>query len=247
LGLDIILCVDRQFCKWLGTAYLLFFQFSCSAPAPDPHLTIDLTPKASTQRSWSSLAVALGQIDVPLVATKCGPAVVVIVGASKQGSGVILSRGHLVVTNAHVVEDGDSFAVRLLDGRSVTGEVVMRQNELDLALLRLPMGDYPSVDLGDSDQLKPGERVVAIGAPLGLEQTVASGEVAAIRDVGGTPVLQISVPISHGSSGGGLFDAHGLLVGITTASATNGQNLNFAMPASAVRLLLSRAGAAGIL
>lgn len=186
----------------------------------------------------TSLLTALGQLDVPAVAERCGPSVVVIVGSSKQGSGVILAGHQMVATNAHVVEGQSKLEIKLRDGRTVEGAVLVSDAVADLALLQLPAGNYPTVEIGDSDALRAGEGVVAIGAPLGLEQTVSSGEIAALRQVDGERFIQISVPISRGSSGGGLFDRNGRLVGITTASATMGQNVNFAMPSNTLKKLI---------
>ncbi len=214
---------------------------ACSHPKKDPHLTFDLTRRESDEPM--SLAAALGQVDAAAIADKCGPAVVVVLGATKQGSGVILAGNNLVATNAHVVEGEASLTIKFRDGNTLAGALVVADPHLDLALVRIPPGNYPSVQLGDSDALRAGERVVAIGAPLGLEQTVSSGEVAALRLMDGERIIQISVPISHGSSGGGLFDRKGRLVGITTASATDGQNLNFAMPSNSLKTLLARPAA----
>lgn len=204
-------------------------------PKKDPHLSIDLTRR---EGNTPSLAAALGQLDVPAVAERCGPAVVVILGNNKQGSGVILAGTQLVATNAHVVEGQSSLEIKLRDGRSFKGTLELADEKADLALVRLPVGTYPTVELGDSDALRAGEGVVAIGAPLGLEQTVSSGEIAALRQAEGERFIQISVPISRGSSGGGVFDRNSRLIGITTFSATAGQNLNFAMPSNRLKELL---------
>lgn len=208
----------------------------------DPHITVDLTEEGAKTRP-PSLADALGQMDPVAVAARCGPAVVVIVGATKQGSGAVLRERSLVVTNAHVVEGESALTIKFKDGRTVKGEVAIVDDEADLALIRIPPGDYATVALGDSDHVQPGQPVLAIGAPLGLEQTVTSGEIAAERILDGVRFLQISVPISHGSSGGGLFDRSGNLIGVTTGSIENGQNLNFAVPASAVKRLLAKEAA----
>ncbi len=210
---------------------------SCAKPKKDPHLTFDLRSRSNDSLSF---AAAMGQLDVPAIAERCGPSVVVILGQEKQGSGVIIDDGRLVVTNAHVVEGEPALRIRLQSGTTVSGELLAADPKADLALLRMPSGRYAAATLGDGYPLRAGEPVVAIGAPLGLEQTVSSGEVAALRELEGQTVIQISVPVSRGSSGGGLFDRQGRLVGITTASIEKGQNLNFAMPARAVRDLMNR-------
>jgi len=91
-----------------------------------------------------------------------------------------------------------------------------------------------------SSSLAVGERVYAIGAPEGLELTLSEGVISGLRDFDGAHVIQTSAPVSPGSSGGGLFDAHGHLIGITTFSMKEGQNLNFALPTEWVDALVKR-------
>jgi S1-C subfamily serine protease len=206
----------------------------CAAKETDPRISIDLTERGGGG------AFPNTAINVASIAERCGPAVVVVIASTKQGSGVILPTGRHVVTNAHVIEGEKEVELRLSDGRSLKSRVSSVDAQADLAILILPQGSYTPAQLGEHG-VRVGEDVVAIGAPLGLEQTVSAGIVSALRGPDdATTVIQISVPISPGSSGGGLFDRRGRLIGITTASLAKGQNLNFAMPVSMVRSLLSR-------
>jgi len=101
--------------------------------------------------------------------------------------------------------------------------------------LRIDAGNLPVLPLGDSDQVRPGDSVLAIGHPLGLEDTVSNGLISAVREVhAGLQVLQISAPIAPGSSGGPLFNERGEVIGVATAVSTTGQNLNFGLPSKYV-------------
>lgn len=110
----------------------------------------------------------------------------------------------------------------------------------DLAVLRVNATLQP-VTLRNTPA-RTGEEVVAIGSPIGLTNTVSTGIVSALRKMQGREVIQISAPISHGSSGGGLFDRQGNLIGITFAGMEEGQNLNFAIPVSQVQQVVAKAG-----
>jgi S1-C subfamily serine protease len=153
------------------------------------------------------------------------------------GSAVAVARD-LVVTNAHVVAGGG--AIRVMQGESSWRAAVLdRDEERDLCRLRITGLAATVALVRDSDGLRIGQRVYAVGAPEGLEMTLSEGLISGFRDFRGQRVVQTSAPISHGSSGGGLFDETGGLVGITTFMLGAGQNLNFA-------ILAERALAPGI-
>ncbi len=168
-----------------------------------------------------------------------GRAVIYIVSIARggkvlaQGSGFLVRPDGVFVTNFHVVENAAAVAIRLPDGRElqVTGLIAVKP-EYDLAVLKVESGGLPVVPLGDSTTVKVGERVVAIGSPLGLENTVSEGIVSAIREENGYRIFQITAPVSPGSSGGPLFDMNGKVIGVTFLQITEGQNLNFAIPSS---------------
>lgn len=165
------------------------------------------------------------------------PSVVVIRAGERLGSGVVVGKG-LVVTNAHVINGAASWAVTL-QGRVETAIVRASSAAHDLALLSLDTRDARPVALRRSTALVVGERVYAIGSPRGFEQTLSEGLVSGLRPEGGVRIVQTSAPISPGSSGGGLFDATGRLVGITTWQRLDGQNLNFANPVEWIEELLA--------
>ena len=158
-----------------------------------------------------------------------------------QGSGFVVKPDGFVVTNFHVIEEASGLIVKMLDGEIYDRvQVVDYDRRRDLAVLKIPaFKELPTVAMGDSSAVKVGQQAVAIGNPQGLEHTVTSGMVSAFRQAEGYRLMQISVPISPGSSGGPLFDLRGNVIGITTSGMQgDAQNLNFAVPIEYVRPLL---------
>ena len=180
------------------------------------------------------------------IAKEANGAVVSIVMSDKeghpiaQGSGFLISKDGRVVTNYHVIKSGRSAVVKLPDGASFPVEGVLASDKhRDVAIVKAHGNDFKALTLGDSDRLQVGEEVVAIGSPLSLESTVSNGIVSAIRTVEeeGGKFLQITAPISPGSSGGPLFNMAGGVGGITTSHLVGGENLNFAIPINDVKSL----------
>lgn len=135
-----------------------------------------------------------------------------------SGSGVLVDPEGVVATNLHVVRGADRATVTLANGDAYDDVAVIEfDSRKDLVLLKIKGFKLPTARLGDSDSLVIGQKVYTIGAPKGLDLTLAEGLVSGIRDSGeGYRVIQTSAPISPGSSGGGLFDDQGRLLGITT-------------------------------
>jgi serine protease Do len=208
----------------LAVAALLVF--GCgpgSRPAPAPPAA--LTPKQIVERSK--------------------PAIVRIeAGDERVGTGFVIDPAGVVVTNLHVVAAMDVIRVKLLDGTTIAvDEIVAFDPEHDLALLRVARPTpLPALPLGDSAQVAAGDPVLAIGNPLGvLDYTVSDGLISSVRQLApGLTLLQISAPISQGSSGGPLFNAAGEVIGVSTAVFTEGQNLNFGVPSNDVAALAKR-------
>ncbi|MGZ5661121.1 MAG: trypsin-like peptidase domain-containing protein [Usitatibacter sp.] len=157
----------------------------------------------------------------------------------KQGSGVVIASGR-VVTNCHVTSGASQISVTT-GGASRGALVDVADEEFDLCSLDVSGLDAPAVRIGTVAGLRTGQRVYAIGAPLGLELTISEGIVSSLREVAGGKVIQTTAPVSPGSSGGGLFDADGKLVGIVTFQTRAGQNLNFAVPADWIAEMRNRA------
>ena len=147
------------------------------------------------------------------------------------GSGFFIDGSGLAVTNHHVLEDALSATVTLEDGKTynISG-VVEFDEELDYAVILVEGSGFPALKVGNSQAIKSGETVYAIGNPKGLSNTISDGIISNPRRENFDGMIQISVPISPGSSGGALLNAHGEVIGITTGSLESGQNLNFAVP-----------------
>jgi Do/DeqQ family serine protease len=158
------------------------------------------------------------------------------------GSGVVVDKEGHIVTNNHVIANADQIRVQLADGRQANAEVVGRDPDTDIAVLRVKLARLPVMALGRSDQLRVGDVVLAIGNPIGLGQTVTQGIVSATgRGQLGLATfenfIQTDAAINSGNSGGALVNARGELVGINTAtlSKTVGEGIGFAIPVELVR------------
>jgi serine protease DegQ len=168
--------------------------------------------------------------------------------ASSLGSGVIVSAAGYILTNHHVVEAADEIEVALSDGKKLAAQVVGADPETDLAVLRVQGNGLPTITFGDSDRLRVGDPVLAIGNPFGFGQTVTSGIVSALGRRGleittFENFIQTDAAINPGNSGGALVDARGDLVGINTAiySRTgNSLGIGFAIPVSTAKSVLEQ-------
>ncbi len=188
--------------------------------------------------------------DIPSIAKAANGSIVSIVMSDKdgkplgQGSRFFVSKDGLIVTNYHVIAEGVSGVAKLPDGAFYLIDGVLASDKVrDVAVLKAQGHNFRTLTLGNSDRVQVGEEVVAIGSPLSLESTVSNGIVSGIRAVKeeGGKYLQITAPVSPGSSGGPLFNTAGEVVGITTMYLKGGENLNFAIPINdAKRLLLAK-------
>src|SRR5512139_3497587 len=167
---------------------------------------------------------------------------------SNLGSGVIVSPNGYILTNHHVVEAADEIQVALADGKTVPARVVGADPDTDLAVLKIDATDLPAITFAQSDSLKVGDWVLAVGNPFGVGQTVTAGIVSAL---GRTHLgintfenfIQTDAAINPGNSGGALVDAAGNLVGVNSAiySRTGGsQGIGFAIPVSIVRQVMEQ-------
>jgi serine protease Do len=167
-----------------------------------------------------------------------------------SGSGFIISRQGFVLTNYHVIEDADRITVTLADGRVLKGEVVGTDPAIDVALLKVSAaGPLPEAPLGNSDQLRVGEWVCAIGNPLGYVHSVTVGVVSFIGrklfDASLDDYIQTDAAINLGNSGGPLINARGEVIGINSAISSRATNIGFAVPinqAAAVLPQLEKSG-----
>jgi serine protease Do len=238
----------------------------------DPSLVDDQTYLAKhpdlQQLLWANPAIrkeilSKGQrceLAIPSIFDRVSPSVVYIFATSINpyrttdrvehvvGSGFIIDPSGVILTNSHVAFGRQSLFVRLSDGTNVTAKLIGADPIFDVALLRISKpaeGSLPALVLGDSDRVHVGGEAIAIGNPLGLDQTLTRGIVSATNRIlpitffsSEEPLIQIDTPINPGNSGGPLINQCGEVVGITTAIIPNAQNIGFAIPINLVKALL---------
>ena len=181
------------------------------------------------------------------VVEKVSPAVIGVGPRGKQqkggsGAGFLITPDGYALTNSHVVGGREIVSARTNEGDRLDAELIGDDPATDLALIRLAARDLPAAELGDSDALRVGQLVIAMGDPLGLHSTVSAGVVGALgRSMRGHQgrlidnVVQHSAPLNPGNSGGPLVDSHGRVVGINTAIIALAQGLGFAVGASTAK------------
>jgi regulator of sirC expression with transglutaminase-like and TPR domain len=174
------------------------------------------------------------------------PTIVVITASGRDGkqhgigTGFLLKDG-LIATNLHVIGEGRPITIQLADGAThpITA-VHASDRSLDLALLKIDAKGLPALELGDSDALRDGQPVVALGHPRGLKYSVVSGVVSGRQKIDNQAMIQLAMPIEEGNSGGPLVDLHGRVQGVITLKSQVTANLGFAVPVNALKGLLSK-------
>jgi len=182
---------------------------------------------------------------VPLTPTQIAslarPSVVLIRADDSTGSGFVVRDDGTIATNLHLISGASEAVIVLPDGSELDDiEILAADAERDLVLLRSTGAELPPLLLGDSDEVTPGERVVAIGHAAELEEAISEGELSAVREIGdGLQVMQLSAALSPDASGGPLFNERGDVIGVATLVISQGQSLNFAIPVNALKPLLT--------
>ncbi|MBW4513487.1 MAG: trypsin-like peptidase domain-containing protein [Scytonematopsis contorta HA4267-MV1] len=169
------------------------------------------------------------------------------------GSGFIISNDGRILTNAHVVDGADTVKVTLKDGRSFVGKVMGKDEVTDVAVVKIQANNLPSVTVGNSDQLQPGQWAIAIGNPLGLDNSVTTGIISAtgrssnLIGAGDKRVdyIQTDAAINPGNSGGPLLNARGEVIGMNTAIIQGAQGLGFAIPITTAQRIANQLIATG--
>jgi hypothetical protein len=216
-------------------------------------------PQSAESMAQPSAAVASSNRPSPLsppppqklttaqIADKATPSVVVVENFNEdgekvgQGSGYVFTGDGIIITNYHVIRGAGSLTVKVPGQEPFRVESVLGYEiDHDVAALQLAGNSIPALQTETIDDPKVGDRVVAIGAPLGLESTVSEGIVSAIRNAGTMHIIQTTASISPGSSGGPLLNEYGKVIGLTTSTVLNGQSLNFVVSARHISGLLSR-------
>jgi len=157
-----------------------------------------------------------------------------IVPRKGAGSGFIINKEGFILTNSHVVKGSDKIKVTLKDGRSFEAKSIGQDQTLDLAVIKIDSHDLPTVKLGNSQNIRPGEWVIAIGNPYGFSNTVTAGIISGIgrnlEDLGKRDLIQTDAPINPGNSGGPLLNAKGEVIGVNVAIVAQAQGIGFAIP-----------------
>ncbi len=169
------------------------------------------------------------------------------------GSGFIIKADGLVLTNAHVVDGADTVSVALKDGRTFSGKVLGQDPVTDVAVIKIQANNLPTVQLGNSEQIRPGEWAIAIGNPLGLDNTVTAGIISATGRTSsqvGVPdkrvgFIQTDAAINPGNSGGPLLNQQGQVIGMNTAIIGGAQGLGFAIPINTAQRIADQLVAKG--
>lgn len=187
---------------------------------------------------------------IPQIAQKWGESIVLVQSKNNngedigQGSGFVITSNGAIVTNYHVIESARKVSITFINRKSYENvSLITGSPEKDIIILSINEKDnkFLPVILGNSNDLQVGERVVAVGNPYGWENTLSDGLISGIREIEDIKLLQITAPISPGSSGGALFNMKGEVIGITTISTLWGaQNLNFAIPINSLKFIIKK-------
>ncbi len=163
------------------------------------------------------------------------------------GSGVLMTPDGYLLTNNHVIGAATSVDVGFMEGATLPGAIVGQDPATDLAVVQVDASGLPYAALGDSDQLRPGQLVIAIGNPFGFQSTVSTGVVSSLGRTMRSPdgrlienIIQHTAPLNPGNSGGPLVDSRGRIVGINTAMIAMAQGLGFAIPANTAEWVLTQ-------
>lgn len=163
-----------------------------------------------------------------------------------SGSGFFISYDGTAVTNYHVIQDSYSAQITTIDGEDYNvSSIIAFDEKLDVAIIKVDklsvsgnaISGFPSVTMANSDNIKAGQNIFALGSPFGLQNTISSGIISNVKQmVGEDSYIQITAPISHGSSGGALVNEYGEVLGITAAGIDDAQNIGFAIPINTIKI-----------
>jgi S1-C subfamily serine protease len=215
----------------------------CLAPAG---LTAQGTPQRHQLAAQRPVEQAPATLEPKQILQRESPGIVTVFAVDNKakpfalGSGFIIRSNGLVITNYHVIRGASDAQIKLQTGEIYENvRVFDYDRRRDIAILKIRAAQLPTVTIGDSNSVDAGDRAYAIGNPEGYSYTISDGLISARRILDGNEEFQITVPISHGSSGGPLYNTNGQVIGITSSGYMEGaQNLNFAIPIKYVLAML---------
>ena len=204
-------------------------------PRHDRQNTYDLVSTARSairEKSFEELAQLASSIVMIAVHDKKGD-------VAGTGSGIMIGKAGYIITNFHVIKGGAFFSVRIEDDENIytTDEVIKYHSSFDLAVIRINHHLRPLPVYNGHEKLVRGQKVVAIGSPLGMFNSVSDGIISGFRNIKNINMIQFTAPTSPGSSGGAILNMQGEVIGISTAGLDNGQNINLAVPYDTIRLM----------
>jgi S1-C subfamily serine protease len=215
--------------------------------ASSPPKMVSGAQEQAAAKSEKPSPIAPAKLTTAQIADRATPSVVIVENfnedgeKAEQGSGYVFSGDGIVITNYHVIRGAKSLSVKVPGSEPYRVDSVLGYEiDHDVAALQVLGNSLPALPTETTEEPKVGDRVVAIGAPLGLENTVSEGIVSALRDAGTIHIIQTTASISPGSSGGPLLNEYGKVIGLTTSTVRDGQSLNFVVSARHVSELLSR-------
>ena len=219
---------------------------SATTPITVPNRSTSFTELERSIRESFSRPTPMPKLTTAQIAEKATPAVVIVENFNNdgekvgRGSGYVYSMDGAVVTNYHVIRGAASVSVRMPSKGPIRVQHLLGYSiENDVAALQLAESASAALETEGVELVRTGDRVVAIGAPLGLESTVSEGIISALRSNGSTHVIQTTASISPGSSGGPLLNEYGKVIGLSTATVRDGQNLNFVVSARHINELMN--------
>lgn len=188
-------------------------------------------PKVRSEMSFEALAQLASSIVLVLVHDENGE-------VTGTGSGIMIGGSGYILTNNHVVQHGSFFSVRIEEDEEIyqTDSLIKYNSSTDLALIRIDRKLNPIPIYDGKKELVRGQKVVAIGSPLGLFNSVSDGIISGFRNINDVDMIQFTAPISRGSSGGAVMNMYGEVIGISTAGFDSGQNINLAVGYESIRL-----------
>lgn len=199
-------------------------------PVPAARPVTSARPAATEEKSFEQLALLASSVVLIGIHDRNGN----MIGT---GSGIMIGRDGYILTNSHVASGGSFYSVRIEEDETVysTDELIKYHSVLDLAVLRIERRLNPLPIYSGKKKLVRGQKVVAIGSPLGLFNSVSDGIISGFRKIDGVDMIQFTAPTSHGSSGGALLNMYGEVIGISTAGFDNAQNINLAVGYESIR------------